>query len=128
MDRETTKKVIVAAICIAVGALHFLIGPKYNGPFPVIISGYAIDVLLPFSLVLLSGLPKSRYLTGIVARATTIFVVAASSEMLQYFGVPVFGSTFDPFDFVAFAIGILFACAFEKLFLQKYLIIRADAQ
>ena len=49
------RKPVVVAICIAVAALHLVTGPHYAGPFRAFVTGYLIDLVLPFSLVLLLG-------------------------------------------------------------------------
>ncbi|UCC76006.1 MAG: hypothetical protein JSW37_10865, partial [Anaerolineales bacterium] len=45
--------------------------------------------------------------------------VGATTETLQYFGVPIFGRTFDVLDYVMFGIGIGLAAAFEWLVLSR---------
>jgi len=38
---------------------------------------------------------------------------------MQYFGVPIFGQTFDPLDYLMFAIGIGLALIFERIFFRS---------
>lgn len=111
------RKPVVVAICLAVGALHLVTGPNYGGPFPAFVNGYLIDLLLPFSLVLLLGVGLERLprLFRPVVRATAVFLFGAAVELLQYLGVPLFGSTFDPLDLLMYAVGACSAVAFERL-------------
>lgn len=116
------RKPVVAAICLAVGALHLFIGPHYRGPLGAFVTGYLIDLVLPFSLVLLLGvgLDRSPSLRLPVVRAAAVFFLGAAVELLQYLGVPLFGRTFDPLDFLMYATGAIAALAFERLAFRPY--------
>jgi hypothetical protein len=54
------KKRVITAIALTVGALHFVTGEQYQGPFPAFVNGYLIDILLPMALFLLMGLVESK--------------------------------------------------------------------
>jgi hypothetical protein len=113
------RKVIVVLIAVVVGLLHFVTGPSYRGPFPAFVNGYLIDILLPFSMFLLLGVAELPILSGGLARGAIVFAIGAASETLQYFGVPIFGQTFDPLDYLMFGVGIGLAALFEKLVLSR---------
>ncbi len=38
-----------------------------------------------------------------------MFLLPSIAETCQYFGIPVLGSTFDPLDYLMYAIGVTFA-------------------
>lgn len=116
------RKPVVVAICLAVGALHLFTGPAYHGPLRPFVTGYLIDLVLPFSLVLLLGvgLERSPVLRHPALRATAVFIVGATVEFLQYFGVPLFGRTFDPLDLLMYATGAAAALVFEHLAFPPY--------
>jgi hypothetical protein len=111
------RKPVVVAICLAVGALHLFTGPHYRGPLRAFVTGYLIDLALPFSLVLLLGvgLERSPALRPPAMRATAVFLFGAAVEPLQSLGVPFFGRTFDPLDLLMYATGAIAALAFERL-------------
>ncbi|MBL8960757.1 MAG: hypothetical protein JNJ98_12960 [Gemmatimonadetes bacterium] len=92
-------------------------GPQYRGPFRAFVTGYLIDLLLPFSLVLLLGvgLEQAPTLRRPAVRATAVVLVGVAVEWLQYLGVPVFGRTFDPLDLLMYAAGALAALALERV-------------
>ncbi|UCG62324.1 MAG: hypothetical protein JSV52_03300 [Candidatus Zixiibacteriota bacterium] len=115
------KKVIVVMIAIVVGLLHFLTGPHYRGPFPIFVNGYLIDILLPFAMYLILGVVRHPIIHRPVTRAVLVFMVGATTETLQYFGVPIFGRTFDPLDYLMFAVGICLAAVFERIVLPRLL-------
>ena len=101
-----TKKLAITGIALAVGALHFITGENYQGPFLVFVNGYLIDILLPMTLYLLLSLFESKLIRAPLFRACTVFGFGCFVEASQYFGYPIFGSTFDPFDILAYASGV----------------------
>jgi len=111
------QKPVVVAICIAVAALHVVTGPHYAGPFPAFVTGYLIDLVLPFSLVLLLGvgLASVPVLCKPLTRAGIVFCIGAVVEGSQYLGIPLFGRTFDPVDLLMYAAGATAALGFERL-------------
>ena len=115
----TLHRVIVVAICLGVSGLHFVTGPSYDGPFPAFVNGYLIDLLLPFAMYLLLGIQKFKVLRGRALRLIFVFGVGFVSETLQFFGVPLFGRTFDPLDYLMFAAGIGGAFVVEWLVLSQ---------
>jgi hypothetical protein len=113
------RKVIVVIIAVVVGLLHFLTGPMYRGPLPAFVNGYMIDILLPFAMYLVLGVSGQPILRSGLARGVLVFAIGAVSETLQYFGVPIFGQTFDVLDYVMFGVGIGLAVAFERIVLSR---------
>ena len=113
------RRVIVVTIAVSAGLLHFVTGPRYGGPFPAFVNGYMIDILLPFAMYLVLGISGLPVLHIGLARGVFVFAIGAVSETLQYFGVPIFGQTFDWLDYVMFGIGIGLAVAFERTVLSR---------
>jgi hypothetical protein len=109
------RKPAVVAICLAVAALHLVTGPDYGGPFRPFVTGYLMDLLLPFAMVLLLGVGAEslRVLRPVWRRAGLVFGVGVVVELCQYWGVPVFGRTFDALDFVMYAFGVGGAVGWE---------------
>jgi hypothetical protein len=102
-----TKRLVITSLALAVGALHFIKGENYQGPFPVFVNGYLIDILLPMVLFLLMSLFQNRLIRSPLFRACAVFGFGCLVEASQYFGRPIFGSTFDPVDIAAYAGGVL---------------------
>jgi energy-converting hydrogenase Eha subunit A len=113
------RRRVVVGIALVVASLHLVTGPEYGGPWRGFVTGYLIDIVLPFSLVLLLGTIEARPFRLPAFRATMVFVVAAVSETLQLFGVAIFGRTFDPLDYLAFASGVAGAAVFEAAILSR---------
>ena len=112
-------KVIVVLIVVFIGLLHFLTGPQYRGPFPSLINGYLIDILLPFAMYLVLGVANQTIIRSGVARGVFVFTIGAITETMQYFGIPIFGRTFDLLDYLMIGIGIGLAVIFEWIVLSR---------
>ncbi len=100
------KRLVIVTIALFVASLHLVTGDQYRGPFPVFVNGYMIDILLPMTLFLLLGLVEVRFIRSILFRGLAVFGFGCIVEASQYFGYPVFGSTFDPLDILAYAGGV----------------------
>lgn len=111
------RKAIVVAICLGVAALHLVTGPAYRGPLRGFVTGYLIDLLLPFAMVLLLGLATDDLPVHVPAtvRAGAVALVGLVVEWLQFRGVSVFGRTGDPVDVVMYVAGALLALLFERV-------------
>jgi hypothetical protein len=118
-----TKRLIITLSALSVGALHFVTGEQYQGPFPIFVNGYLIDILLPMTLFLLMSLIQNRIIRSTFFRAGAVFGFGCLVEASQYFGRPIFGSTFDPLDLLAYAGGVALG-AFLELVLFPRLIPR----
>jgi hypothetical protein len=100
------KKSVITLIALTVGLLHFVTGENYRGPFPAFVNGYMIDILLPMAMYLLLGLFEVKWIHSTLFRATAVFLFGCVVETTQYLGYPLFGSTFDPLDILAYAGGV----------------------
>lgn len=115
---KSYKRIFVLVLAVLVAILHFVIGPNYRGPFKEFLSNYLIDIILPFFLYFLFTIHfnqiKQKILVciGILAFATVI-------EYLQYRGIPIFGSIYDPYDLLAYFAGIISAILLDLAVLDK---------
>ena len=116
-----TKKLIITIIALLVGALHFVTGEQYQGPFPVFVNGYLIDILLPMTLYLLMGLIENKLIHSTIFRICAVFGFGCFVEASQYFGHPVFGSTFDPLDIFAYASGVLIGVLLDLYLFPRFI-------
>jgi len=48
-----------------------------------------------------------------------VFAVGAVVEIAQFFGVPIFGRTFDPLDFVMYGLGVILAAILDTTVLPR---------
>jgi hypothetical protein len=58
------------------------------------------------ALYFLLELPEFKWLQSPIFRAATVFLFGCTVETSQYLGYPLFGSTFDPLDILAYATGV----------------------
>lgn len=114
-----TQKPVVVAIALLVALLHFVTGPGYHGPCRVFVNSYLIDILLPFVMFLLLAFFEQKFMQSRIIRGALVFGVGAVTETMQFFGVPIFGQTFDPLDYLMFAIGIGAAVLFERKVISR---------
>ena len=114
-----TKRLVIIGIAITVGALHFIKGENYQGPFPIFMNGYLIDILLPMTLYLLFSLFQNKIIGLPIIRACAVFGFGCLVEASQYFGRPIFGSTFDPLDIVAYAGGVLLGVLLDLVLFSR---------
>ena len=104
---------------LIIAALHFVTGKNYRGPWPLFVNGYMHDVLVPFGFYFLLALQDYPLYQSWIFKAVLIFCVTCCVELAQYMGYRVFGSTFDPKDFIAYASGIILAIIFDKIIFPR---------
>ncbi len=111
------RAVVVIAINLFVGLLHFVTGERYAGPFRDFANGYLIDITLPFAVYFLLCMVEKRihllerwWLKSALVTGAGLFF-----EVMQYFGIPLLGRTFDPVDIAMYALGGLLAAFFDRV-------------
>ena len=114
-----SKRLVITGIALIVGALHFIKGENYQGPFPIFVNGYLIDILLPMVLFLLMSLFENRFVRSKLLRACAVFGFGCIVEISQYLSRPIFGSTFDPFDILAYAGGVLLGALLDMFIFPR---------
>ena len=119
---NSKSKTLITTISIAVGLAHFVIGPSYSGPLRHFMGGYLIDIILPMVLFLLFQIPLRKYFSVTRSRLLSgsgVLLIGTTVELLQYFQVPVFGSTFDPLDFIMYALGVLMGFIIDFIIINR---------
>lgn len=116
-----TRKIIITFIALIVGALHLITGEDYHGPFPNFVNGYLIDILLPMVLFMLLGLFQNQVIRSAPFRACAVFSFGCFVEASQYFGYPIFGSTYDSLDLLAYAAGVALGALFDLVIFPRWI-------
>jgi hypothetical protein len=98
---------------VTIALIHFFTGSSYKGPYSGFVNGYLLDILVPFGFYFLLGLSKFSLLKPWIVKSILMFGAASFTEIAQFFGVPIFGQTFDPVDFVMFGMGVILAAIFD---------------
>ena len=116
---KSPKKIIIVFINLFVGFLHLITGEHYEGPFPLFVNGYMIDILLPFAFYFLLTLTEIPFLKSWMRRFALIFGLATLVEISQASSTPLFGRTFDPLDIAMYALGALLAAFLDEVVFLK---------
>jgi hypothetical protein len=106
------RRAIVLSIMLAIAALHVAgIGRHLQPHWGALYASYFSDLALPFGVYFLLLLPEPEWplFDRWETRSFVVFGMAAVAETLQRFGVWALGSTFDPLDYVMYAVGVLVA-------------------
>lgn len=82
---------------------------------------YFSDVVIPFGFYFLLCLNDTQFraLRDWRIKALLVFGAATITEILQFFGVPLLGRTFDSLDIVMFAAGVLLAVLADRFALSR---------
>lgn len=114
---------IIVSISLFVGLLHFVIGPDYQGIFRQFIRGYLIDILLPMNLYLLLQVSLRKHMSvkhARIAGAIFTIVVGTTVEILQLYKIEFLGKTFDPWDFLMYALGVGLGMAIDLAIIERF--------
>lgn len=108
--RKRTYVIVAIQLILVMG---FIFRPATYLPREgyIFYQSYYADVMIPFAFYFLLSVNEKTiaFIRGWKIKASIIFLVMTTSEVLQYFGIYAFGVTFDPMDIVAFGIGTTFA-------------------
>ncbi len=118
-SRDRRKKVVVVCLVVPIALLHFFTGSAYRGPCPEFVNGYLLDILVPFAFYFLLVLPEHPLLERWPVKALLVFGAGASVEIAQFFGAPILGQTYDPLDFLMYAVGVLLAALLDTVVLAR---------
>lgn len=121
-SRSRTKPVVTILVVIAL--LHLLrVGTYLHDPLFALYYSYFSDMIVPLGMYLLLCLKDDQVplLGDWRVKALVVFGVASSAEAMQAFGVPLLGRTFDPLDFVMFAVGVALAVVLDRVLLPGLL-------
>lgn len=122
MGTRQKKIAIVIGIELFI-ALIFFIGADWAGEsVHRFFHSYFADIALPFGYYFLLILVEDiwRFLRPWHRKALAVFLLVATSEILQFFGIYALASVFDPIDFVMYASGVLLAAFVDTRLISKY--------
>jgi hypothetical protein len=100
---------------VIIAGMHFVTGPQYRGPFPGFVNGYLMDILVPLGFYFLLTLVDLPLIRLWIFRAVMVLVAASCVEIAQSLGIEIFGSYYDPLDFVMYAIGVVVAAVLDRI-------------
>lgn len=117
------KKIVVTSIQFVLVALMIIGANLTTGSLRIFYFSYFADLIIPFGFYFLLILSQRKHSVFEKWQVTSlsIFILCASSEMLQYFGIYALARVFDPLDFVMYGIGVLVAAFVDRNIFAKYL-------
>jgi len=118
------RTVVVVSILLMIAFIHiFRIGTYFQGKLFTLYYSYFSDIVVPFGMYFLLCLINERFrlIKNWYVKAILVFGIASSTEVLQAFGVPLLGRTYDPFDFIMFGAGVLLAVFVDRFLFDRFL-------
>jgi hypothetical protein len=116
------KRMTVISIMLVIAMIHILrMGTYLDGQLYRYYCGYFSDIIIPFGMYYLLCLNDFHFpfLRRWTVKSILVFSIASFTEIMQAFGIPLLGRTFDPIDFVMFGVGVLAAAVVEKQFFER---------
>ena len=121
--REMLRRMaLIIGIMLVIALVHlFRVGTYLPGPLFSLYYSFFSDIVMPFGMYFLLCLEDVyvRFLRDWRVKALLVFGIASTTEVMQAFGVPLLGQTFDPLDFVMFAGGVLLAAIVDRLLFDR---------
>jgi hypothetical protein len=114
--RFSGRRVIIISIMAVIAIIHILrIGNYLSGELYYFYYSFFSDLILPFGgyFLLCAAVIKLPILRHWKPKLVISFLVPALAETFQFFGLPVFGSTFDPLDYLMYAFGAILAAIID---------------
>jgi hypothetical protein len=115
IHNQVRRKAVVICMMVIIAGMHFVTGPQYRGPFPGFVNGYLMDILVPLGFYFLLTLVDLPLIRLWIFRAVMVLVAASCVEIAQSLGIEIFGSYYDPLDFVMYAIGVVVAAVLDRI-------------
>ncbi len=125
LKRNHRVRIIVGSIImLLIAAMHgFRIGQLLSGDLYKLYYSYASDLVLPIGSYFLLCMNEIhvRFLRKWFVKALIVFCVMTFSEIMQLFGLYLFGVTFDLADILMYGIGVIVAVFFDKQIFERTL-------
>jgi hypothetical protein len=125
LKRSHRIRILVGIFVMLIIALifGFRIGNNLNGNLYIYYQSYAGDFMIPFGAYFLLCMNEIqlRFLRKWFVKALIVFCVMTFSEIMQLFGLYLFGVTFDLADILMYGIGVIVAVFFDKQIFERTL-------
>ena len=116
------RAAVVIPVILVIALIHvFRVGTYLDGTLFALYYSYFSDIIIPFGMYFLLCLNEVsiRFLQDWRVKALLVFAIASLAEVMQAFGVPLLGQTFDPLDFVMFGVGVLLAAFVDAVLFDR---------
>ena len=116
------RSAVVITVMLFIALIHvFRVGTYLEDPLFSLYYSYFSDIIIPFGMYFLLCLNDVTlpFLKDWWVKALIVFTVAAITEIMQAFGIPLLGQTFDMLDIVMFAVGVLSAAFVDRIIFDR---------
>jgi len=116
------RAAVVITVMLVIALIHvFRVGTYLDGTLFTLYYSYFSDIIVPFGMYFLLCLNDVfiRFLQDWWVKALLVFAIASLTEVMQAFGVPLLGQTFDPLDIVMFGVGVLLAAFVDRVLFDR---------
>lgn len=110
--RHKKRITVIVSMMLVIALAHIInIGGYLQGAPFNLFKSYFSDLVLPFGFYFLLCADEQwiPILRRWEVKWAAMILLPSIAEICQYFGIPVLGSTFDPIDFLVYAIGATLA-------------------
>jgi hypothetical protein len=117
-----SRTTLVVSILAVIALVHiFRLGTYLRGSLFTLYYSYFSDIVVPFGMYFLLCLKDDQipFVGDWRVKAVLVFAVACSAEVMQAFGVPLLGQTFDPLDVVMFGGGVALAVVVDRVLFAR---------
>jgi len=118
------RTALIVSILLVIALVHiFRVGTYLRGSLFTLYYSYFSDIVVPFGMYFLLCLNDVYllFLRDWRVKAVLVFGVASFTEVMQAFGVPLLGQTFDFLDLVMFGVGVLLAALVDRFLFDRHL-------
>ena len=122
-NHRIRKLVGIFVMLIIALIFGFRIGNNLHGNLYIYYQSYAADLMIPFGAYFLLCMNEIQlqFLRKWFVKALIVFCVMTLSEIMQLFGLYLFGVTFDLADILMYGIGVIVAVFFDKQIFERTL-------
>jgi hypothetical protein len=116
------RTVVIVCVLLTIALIHMVrVGSYLEGRLFSLYYSYFSDIVVPFGFYFLLCLNEAsiRMLRDWRVKAALVYAAASLTEVMQFFGVPLLGATFDPLDFAMFGVGVFLAVIVDRLVLPR---------
>lgn len=116
------RRALAVGVVLVVALTQTLrVGTYLSGNWFTLYYSFFGDVAVPVGtyFLLCASDVNLRVLRGWPTKVLLVFAMAATAEIAQGLGMPFLGSTFDPLDFVMYALGALLAAFLDRVVLSR---------
>ena len=121
---QRIRLIVGLSIIFIIAFIHiFRIGSYLKGNLYFLYYSYVSDLIIPFGFYFLLCINQLyiKILQKWYVKAAIIIGLTTLAETLQYFGINALGITFDPFDILAYVVGVGIAVIFDRTVFRKFI-------